>query len=139
MVVIENGSNEDSELCNANRRHSARSRSLGSSAVSIQYAEKETAVASKRPRLRRQSGSSRIQIQESSENLFQIDDGKFPLSMTSNTGTHILGSSSSCAKKEVISESNKSRTSFGRPSRRAAEKVQSYKEIPLNVKLRRSE
>lgn len=36
-------------------------------------------------------------------------------------------------------EARKSRTSTGRPSRKAAEKVQSYKEIPLKVKLRRPE
>lgn len=30
------------------------------------------------------------------------------------------------------------RTSIGRPSRKAAEKVQSYKEIPLNLKMRRA-
>lgn len=30
------------------------------------------------------------------------------------------------------------RTSTSRPSRKAVEKVQSYKEIPLNIKIRRS-
>ncbi|XP_073272283.1 uncharacterized protein [Primulina huaijiensis] len=141
MVVVENGFNKDSELCNANRRRSSRSLSLGSSAaVSTQYAEKE-GVANKRRRLRRQSASSRIQNQEPSENLFEIDDGKFPISLPSNSPTHILRSSSSSAKKDVISDDgNESRRSlFERPSRRAAEKVQSYKEIPLNVKMRRSE
>ncbi|XP_075500597.1 uncharacterized protein LOC142539201 isoform X2 [Primulina tabacum] len=139
MVAVENGLNKDSELCNANRRRSSRSLSLGSSAVSTQYAEKE-GVANKRRRLRRQSASSRIQNQEPSENLFEIDDSKFPISIPSNSPTHILGSSSSSAKKDVIrDDGNESRTLFGRPSRRAAEKVQSYKEIPLNVKMRRSE
>ncbi|XP_073147945.1 uncharacterized protein [Henckelia pumila] len=138
MVAVENGFNEDSELCNANRRRSSRSRSLGSSALSTQYSEKE-AVATKRRRVRRQS-TSKIQNLEPSENLFEIDDEKFPISISSNSPTHVLGSSSSCPKKEVISDSNESRrSSFGRPSRRAAEKVQSYKEIPLNAKLRRSE
>lgn len=31
------------------------------------------------------------------------------------------------------------RMSFGRPSRKAAEKIQSYKETPLNIKMRRPE
>ncbi|KAK6144336.1 hypothetical protein DH2020_021156 [Rehmannia glutinosa] len=128
------------------RRRLSRSRSLGSSSISHQHAEKE-AVVSKRRRLRRQSASSRIRHEEPTDNLFEIDDAMFPVVLPSNTPTHEAGpefltSSAGGVLTDGISvsklEAEARRTSIGRPSRRAAEKVQSYKERPINVKMRRS-
>ncbi|KAK6138124.1 hypothetical protein DH2020_028141 [Rehmannia glutinosa] len=118
------------------RRRLSRSRSLGSSSISHQHAEKE-AVVSKRRCLRRQSASSRIRHEEPTDKLFEIDDAMFPVVLPSNTPTHeggVLTDGISVSKLEAEAR----RTSIGRPSRRAAEKVQSYKERPINVKMRRS-
>lgn len=41
-----------------------------------------------------------------------------------------------CAPGSGVQQSR--RSSIGRPQRRAAEKIQSYKEVPLNAKMRRS-
>lgn len=54
-----------------------------------------------------------------------------------------VGATSSVQKEDYGNSTDRSevqecrRTSVGRPSRRAAEKVISYKEIPLNIKMRR--
>ena len=42
-------------------------------------------------------------------------------------------------RSDETRDSGRSRTSLGRPMRKAAEKVQSYKEIPIKIKLRRTE
>ena len=75
--------------------------------------------------------------------MFEIEDAKFPV------GWHEggLAPSNSPIKKEEGDESwvekhearGSQRSSVGRPLLRAAEKVQSYKEAPLNTKMRRFE
>ncbi|KAK6144353.1 hypothetical protein DH2020_021173 [Rehmannia glutinosa] len=139
---------------------------LGSSSISHQHAEKEAVISFinqniviscvrsltsignfLRRCLRRQSASSRIRHEEPTDNLFEIDDAKFPIVLPSNAPTHeagpefltspaggVLTDGISVSKLEVEAR----RTSIGRPSRRAAEKIQSYKERPINVKMRRS-
>ncbi|KAG8371274.1 hypothetical protein BUALT_Bualt13G0070500 [Buddleja alternifolia] len=115
VVTKETGSDGDPRPCKATRRRRlSRSQSLGSSSLSHQQTEKEAAVASKRRCVRRQSGGTRTKHEEPTEDLFELDDANFPLD-----------------------ESETRRTSVSRPSRKAAEKVQSYKERPLNVKMRR--
>lgn len=62
----------------------------------------------------------------------QVDDSKSGLSDNVKDAA-VRNSTGSISTEER-------RMSFGgRPSRRAAEKVQSYKETPLNVKMRRTE
>ena len=80
-----------------------------------------------RRRLRRHSTTFKTHEHEPLENLFELEDAIKLSSSAVNTGE------SSTLRNEAP------RTSFGRPLRRAAEKVQSYKEIPLNVKMRRLE
>ncbi|KAJ6984094.1 SHUGOSHIN 2-like [Populus alba x Populus x berolinensis] len=92
--------------------------------------------------VRRQSAASRSQEREPAENLFEIEDVRFPVSNSSDKSLKENGpTSSSITKEEICKPSNEAqvshRSSIGRPSRRAAEKVQSYKEVPLNVKMRR--
>ncbi|KAL0436940.1 UNVERIFIED_CONTAM: shugoshin 2 [Sesamum radiatum] len=136
VVTTESAHNEDKSTgsCNDGRRHRlARSRSLGSSVIPPQHAEKEV-IVNKRRCLRRQSASSRIrQPEEPTENLFEIDDAKFPVA-PSDEG--LLADDGSCVSEL---EAQARRTSISRPLRKAVEKVQSYKERPINVKLRRSE
>ncbi|GMG99443.1 hypothetical protein Nepgr_001283 [Nepenthes gracilis] len=82
---------------------------------------------------------------ESTEDLFEMDDAKFPVCPQLNDGKHdstpLASSGTDCdTEKENANESVAQgirRSSLGRPLRRAAEKVQSYKEIPVNKKMRR--
>ncbi|KAL4393748.1 hypothetical protein AHAS_Ahas02G0083000 [Arachis hypogaea] len=78
-----------------------------------------------RRRSRRHSAFVETHEHEASENLFEIED------------TIILHSCSAGERSKLRNEAP--RSSFGRPLRRAAEKVQSYKEVPLNAKMRRLE
>lgn len=86
---------------------------------------------------------------EPTEDLLEINDAKFPVSplhdeVVPETGQTSLNSS---VKKECEEGNNAvkdetqgtRRRLSGRPSRQAAERVQSYKEIPINVKMRRLE
>lgn len=108
---------------------------------------------------RQSSGSSKIpqqqqeqqQQQNTTENLFEIDDMKLsppppPDSQTSDVHRmHIdidaaASPSTTGLKPAKDNNNNKDRSSLsGRPLRKAAEKVHSYKEIPLNTKMRRKD
>ncbi|XP_024462150.2 SHUGOSHIN 2 isoform X11 [Populus trichocarpa] len=106
----------------------------------------------KRSRICRRKQSIRIkseaQIEEPTEDLFQTDDAKFHVPAIYGDPVHESCPTLSAPSVKIESETGNSalrfetqeprRTSL-RPPRRAAEKVQSYKEIPLNVKMRRSE
>ncbi|KAJ6357996.1 hypothetical protein OIU78_005760 [Salix suchowensis] len=99
---------------------------------------------------RRQSTGvkSEDRIQEPTENLLKTDHAKFHVPPIHDDPVHESCPTSSAPSVKIESETGDSvprfetqelrRTSF-RPTRRAAEKVHSYKEIPLNVKMRRSE
>ncbi|KAJ6717602.1 SHUGOSHIN 2 [Salix purpurea] len=99
---------------------------------------------------RRQSSGvkSEDRIQEPTENLLKTDHAKFHVPPIHDDPVHESCPTSSAPSVKIESETGDSvprfetqelrRTSF-RPTRRAAEKVHSYKEIPLNVKMRRSE
>ncbi|XP_057752782.1 shugoshin-1-like isoform X2 [Arachis stenosperma] len=78
-----------------------------------------------RRRSRRHSAFVETHEHEASENLFEIED------------TIMLHPCSAGERSKLRNEAP--RSSFGRPLRRAAEKVQSYKEVPLNAKMRRLE
>ena len=85
---------------------------------------------------------------ESTEDLFEIDDAKFPSSQPCDDLRYDNSSTSLCSSVkredegdgflEVAAPDFRRSSIGGRPLRRAAERVQSYKEIPLNVKMRRS-
>ncbi|KAL7252858.1 hypothetical protein ACSBR1_007417 [Camellia fascicularis] len=99
--------------------------------------------------LRRQSARFKSEEPESTEYVFEIDDAKFPACSLHDDQMQEDGSPSMCLlvkkiDKEVNSDSSDEtlvlqRSSIGRPSRLAAKKVQSYKETPLNMKMRRPE
>lgn len=76
--------------------------------------------------------------------MFEIEDTKLPDTLPPGDPMHedVSSPASSSIKNNKETCTSKDRTlrpSIGRPSRRAAVKVQSYKEVPLNVKMRRSE
>ncbi|KAL9371921.1 hypothetical protein Peur_037061 [Populus x canadensis] len=140
---VPGAANNDIKPCSRSRRRTARSRSMGPSTTNRQTVEKEKAET-KRRCVRRQSAASRSQEREPAENLFEIEDVRFPVSNSRDKSMKENGlTSSSITKEEICKPSNEAqvshRSSIGRPSRRAAEKVQSYKEVPLNVKMRREE
>ncbi|MED6175664.1 hypothetical protein PIB30_080560 [Stylosanthes scabra] len=82
----------------------------------------------RRSRRRRYSGSLKTHEHEALENLFEIED------------TIMLNPCSVVGGESLKLRNEGPRNSFGRPlRRRAAEKIQSYKEVPLNVKMRRLE
>lgn len=125
----------DGEPCNDNKRRITRSRSMGPSTACPKVENKEK-VENKRRCLRRQSARFRSQT----ENLFEIEDVKFPVSRTPDNPMHNSGPTPliSCTSKEEKENCAPRRSSVGRKPRKAAEKVHSYKEVPLNVKLRRA-
>lgn len=77
--------------------------------------------------MRRQSARFPTQEQhEALEDLFEIEDAKYPEVVAETCGLR----NQSPRRSSIVS---------GRPSRKAAEKVQSYKEVPLNIKMRRED
>ncbi|GAV67650.1 Shugoshin_C domain-containing protein [Cephalotus follicularis] len=117
--------------------------SVSSTVKPVQAKEK---VDNKR---RRQSARFKSEEPEPNEDMFKIDDDRFPVSplcdeqardnipTSSNLSAHNKNGKVNCVPRDEAQEFR--RTSVGRPLRQAAEKVQSYKEIPINVKMRRAE
>ncbi|KAF9675162.1 hypothetical protein SADUNF_Sadunf09G0003400 [Salix dunnii] len=142
MEEEEYAANNDIKPCSRSRRRTGRSRSMGPSTTYRQTVEIEKAE-SKRRCVRRKS--ARSQEREPAENLFEIEDVKFPVpnSRDKSMKENGLNPPSSITKEEICEPRNEAqgshRFSIGRPSRKAAEKVQSYKEVPINVKMRREE
>lgn len=133
-VAGEQKADDTTKLSKGPKRRPSRSQSMGPSSTSQQVAEKE-ASESKRRCLRRQSAWFISQPHEPTDNLFEIEDVKFLV--PSCTSVKKGDNDENCAPIFEARESQ--RTSLGRPVRRAAEKVQSYKEVPRNIKMRRSE
>ncbi|RVW39025.1 SHUGOSHIN 2 [Vitis vinifera] len=135
----------DDKPCTTKRRQS-KNQSIVSPSSSKQVQEKDKAE-NKKLQSRRQSTRFISVKSEPTEDLFEIDDAKFPASQLHDDPMHdncptSLGSSGKKANGDGalgVATPEFRRSSIGRPLRRAAEKVQSYKEIPINVKMRRSE
>ncbi|XP_057476057.1 SHUGOSHIN 1-like isoform X2 [Actinidia eriantha] len=99
--------------------------------------------------LRRQSARFKSEELEPTEDVFEIDDAQFPLCPLNDGQMQEDGSiSMSSLVKNDDKEGSSAlsdevqqlrRSSIGRPLRLASKKVQSYKETPLNIKLRRTE
>ncbi|KAI3917126.1 hypothetical protein MKX01_003575 [Papaver californicum] len=102
----------------------------------------------KRVQQRRHSTRLKPQQPESAEDLCEMEDAKFPVSLLLDEPMKETGatSSDSTTVKEAKKISNAflvetpepRRASIGRPMRSAAVKVHSYKEVPLNIKMRRA-
>lgn len=116
--------------------------------TSLKPVHAEENVGNKRRCLRRQSARFKSIEPEQTEDLFEIDSAKFPVSPVHDDLVHESGQMLSGLSVKEEDEGNTAlrfeaqenrRSSVGRPLRRAAEKVQSYKEIPLNIKMRRNE
>ncbi|PON66477.1 Shugoshin, C-terminal [Parasponia andersonii] len=92
-------------------------------------------------RLRRQSASFKSHEKEPTENLFEIEDAKFPASQAFDKLRHSTleeEKEENCIWRSAAVIGSQ-RSSIGRPLRKAAGKVHSYREVPINVKMRRKE
>lgn len=87
---------------------------------------------------------------EPKENLFELEDINYSVKQLAESPLHkesVICESKPSIKKEQNYDNyarkydplELRRNSIGRPARKAAVKVQSYKEVPLNIKMRRSE
>ncbi|XP_010267237.1 PREDICTED: shugoshin-1-like isoform X3 [Nelumbo nucifera] len=133
---------DDNKTSNPTRRRQSRIQSAGPAGT--QVASKEKDDNKSRLCLRRQS--TRFRQLEPTEDLFEIEDVKFPVHPLLDDQIHDdipISSNSPTTKEEAERKSAPKeelrRSSVGRPLRRAVEKVQSYKERPVKIKLRRSE
>ncbi|CAJ2629349.1 unnamed protein product [Trifolium pratense] len=91
-------------------------------------------IENKRHSLRRQSALFRPENPEPSEDFFDVNNPKFEVSnLCDDIAESATSENNACAPgpQEIR------RSSIGRPLRRSAVKIVSYKEIPLNVKMRR--
>ncbi|GMN52876.1 hypothetical protein TIFTF001_022017 [Ficus carica] len=100
---------------------------------------------------RRQSARFKTKESEATEDSFEIDDDKFHVSSHHDDAVDAVGASGQTFLGLSVENEDQGnattgsgdqelrRSSVGRPMRRAAEKIQSYKEIPINVKMRRVE
>ncbi|KAA8539245.1 hypothetical protein F0562_025937 [Nyssa sinensis] len=126
--------------CNINRKQ--KSKSLG---PSIKQVEVKAKAENKRLCSRRQSARFKSEEAEPTGDLFLVDDAKFPacdqkLEDSSSSMCSLVEKDDKEGNTAPRDEAQVSRrSSVGRPSRLAAMKVQSYKEIPLHVKMRRPE
>jgi hypothetical protein len=90
--------------------------------------------------LRRQSALFKPENPEPSEDFFDVDDPKFEVSNICDDISESLPTASSATSENnacAPGPQEVRRSSIGRPLRRSAVKVVSYKEVPLNVKMRR--
>ncbi|WJX20108.1 hypothetical protein P8452_09701 [Trifolium repens] len=97
-------------------------------------------IENKRHSLRRQSALFKPENPEPSEDFFDVDDPKFEVSNICDDISESLPTASSATSENnacAPGPQEVRRSSIGRPLRRSAVKVVSYKEVPLNVKMRR--
>ncbi|CAK9313403.1 unnamed protein product [Citrullus colocynthis] len=101
-------------------------------------------VEGKRPCLRRQSTRFKLEEPVAIKDSLEIKNSNSTSAFLYKEEVMCeVGATSSVQKEDYGNSTDRSevqecrRTSVGRPSRRAAEKVISYKEIPLNIKMRR--
>ncbi|CAI0398001.1 unnamed protein product [Linum tenue] len=126
--------NNGKKPCNRGRVRATRSQSLGPSTSQVEV-EKEKAET-KRQCLRRQSARFKSPEREPpAEELFEIEDTKSAVSPSSR----MQEDTSEPGSEALVDAAASHRSSIGRPVRRAAVKVQSYKEPSLTQKMRRPE
>uniref|UniRef100_A0A0D3HEC8 Shugoshin C-terminal domain-containing protein n=1 Tax=Oryza barthii TaxID=65489 RepID=A0A0D3HEC8_9ORYZ len=125
------------KLSNASRKRMQRSRSLGPAATTkLAAAPKEKENVQRRKSMR----TPVPQPSEHREDLFEIEDLQLAIGGGGGGGDSKAGTSDppEQAAVAVAAAQFPRRSSLGRPTRRATERVASYKEMPVNIKLRRS-
>ncbi|CAL0321216.1 unnamed protein product [Lupinus luteus] len=100
-------------------------------------------IEKKRNSFRRQSARFKPENVEPTEDSFEIDDAKFVISRLCDDMSEKSDPTTSSLTSGEENNACKSdpweirRSSVGRPMRQSVVKIQSYKEVPLNVKMRR--
>ncbi|BAF26676.1 shugoshin-1-like [Oryza sativa Japonica Group] len=125
------------KLSNASRKRMQRSRSLGPAATTkLAATPKEKENVQRRKSMR----TPVPQPSEHREDLFEIEDLQLAIGGGGGGGDSKAGTSDppEQAAVAVAAAQFPRRSSLGRPIRRATERVASYKEMPVNIKLRRS-
>ncbi|XP_072987984.1 uncharacterized protein [Typha latifolia] len=145
------------KTCNPSRKRLQRSQSFGSSTSTQEVTAKQNHNSRSRQSLRRKSSNMKVELSEPTGELFEIDDLKLPIRSLINGTVHEDSSSQidssmpasvpdvilnpvskELREKSCLEMQIPRRSSLGRPLRKAAEKVSSYKEIPVNIKMRRA-
>lgn len=135
-----NPANNCKKTCNPNtNKRTLRSRSMGP-AIVVAHQETTKEKEEGRMSLRRRSSNLRAELHQPSEDLFEVEDVKLPAPSCPTADTSSVKDETE--RDRIVSPRSQGqelrRASLGRPLRRAAEKV-SYKEVPINVKMRRSD
>ncbi|KAL2994838.1 hypothetical protein AAZX31_10G185900 [Glycine max] len=100
-------------------------------------------VEKKRQSMRRQTNRFRPENPEPAEDCFKTDDAKFNVSQLSDNMSEKNCPTTSTVTSEqendacIFEPQETRRSSVGRPLRRTVEKIVSYKEVPVNRKMRR--
>uniref|UniRef100_A0A0E0M8C2 Shugoshin C-terminal domain-containing protein n=1 Tax=Oryza punctata TaxID=4537 RepID=A0A0E0M8C2_ORYPU len=122
------------KLSNASRKRMQRSRSLGPAATTkLASAPKEKENVQRRKSMR----TPVPQPSEHREDLFEIEDLQLAI-VGGDSKAGIAAASDPPEQAATVAAQFPRRSSLGRPIRRATERVASYKEMPVNIKLRRS-
>lgn len=132
------GKGDDEKARNLKKR--PQSNSVGSS----EQVQSEDKTENKRSCVRRQSARFKPEALKLNEDSFEAQD-KCSLHQPTSDPVQESGSTSICVSSNDLHCNSSSRfeaipsgrTSLSRPSREAAKKVQSYKEISVNIKMRR--
>ncbi|CAJ1976609.1 unnamed protein product [Sphenostylis stenocarpa] len=99
-------------------------------------------IEKKRNSMRRQTNRFSPENPEATEDLFEIKDAKFNVPLLSDNMSEKCCPTSTTTSEQgnnacSFASQETRRSSVGRPLRRTVEKVVSYKEAPLNIKMRR--
>ncbi|XP_050109274.1 SHUGOSHIN 2-like isoform X1 [Malus sylvestris] len=130
-------------LCQNVAHESAPTCSMAEKEDPITEAVHDKEKADNKRRLTRQTTKFKTEEQGATEASFEINDDTVHASSPSDEVVHESGLTCSSVKKDdggyidPRSEGQECRKSSARPLRRATQKIQSYKEIPVNVKMRR--
>ncbi|KAK7278595.1 hypothetical protein RJT34_23627 [Clitoria ternatea] len=140
----ENLANENGPTSLGTQIHEeAREDTESSEPANTEQVHAKKKIDNKRISLRRQTNRFRPENPEPTEDFFEIDDSKFNVSHLSDSvsETNRPTPSSVASKQEneafTFEYQEGRRSSVGRPLRRTVGKIMSYKEIPLNKKMRR--
>ncbi|KAK7268525.1 hypothetical protein RIF29_21225 [Crotalaria pallida] len=140
----ENLANKSEETSSGSKVHEeAREDAESSGTTNSEQVHVKKNIDKKRPSLRRQSARFKPENLEPTEDSFEIDDAKFDISHLCDDMSEKRGPTpSSLTSGQENNAYNFDprefrRSSVGQPLRRTVEKIQSYKEVPLNVKMQR--
>ncbi|XP_057736019.1 SHUGOSHIN 2 [Arachis stenosperma] len=136
--------NERTSLGSNVNQEQAREDTSSSGPTNSEQVNAKKNIEKKRKSMRRQSGRFKPLNPEATEDSFEVDDAKFAVSHLSG---NVSDKSAPMISSETSQQENKEtctsnpwetrRSSVGRPMRQTVGKVVSYKEIPVNMKMRR--